>query len=104
MPLPEFTNDEQYVLSFIKSPKMVGASSAYMWGYILGGIIIAGFGAYFSNVLMMAAAFVVVCGFRIYEERYQLKSIPLWRSIIEKYEAAAVSNDSAPTDNLDRKS
>lgn len=43
---------------------------------------------------MMLAAFVMVCGFRIYEERFQNKWMPLWRSIISKYESAASGTDS----------
>lgn len=64
-----------------------------MWSYIIGGAVIAGFAAYYENVVMVLTAFVIVCGFRIYEERFQSKWLPIWRSIIDKYEAAATSND-----------
>lgn len=36
---------------------------------------------------MMLAAFVIVVGFRIYEEMFQSKWLPLWPFIISKYEA-----------------
>ncbi len=101
MLLPEFTNDEQYLINFIKSQNAVGGSSLYMWSYVLGGITIAGFAAYFGSIPMMGAAFVVVCGFRIYEDWYQLKWMPAWRSIIAKYEAAAAGNGSNSTDDSD---
>jgi hypothetical protein len=39
---------------------------------------------------MMACAFIVVCGLRIYEEFAQQRWVPVWRTIIGKYEAAAL--------------
>jgi hypothetical protein len=45
---------------------------------------------------MLLSAFAVVCGFRIYEERYQAKWTPRWRAIIDKYEAAALANEELP--------
>lgn len=98
MPLPEFDENEQYLINCIKSPKAMDNSSAYMWGYLGSGILIAGFAAYHDNALMMLTSFAIVCGFRIHEERYQSRWLPLWRSIIAKYEAAAMSlGDSAET-------
>ena len=88
MSLPDFTNDELYLFNSIKSQKASGSSNPFMWSYVISGVAIAGFAAYYGNVLVMLSAFVVVCGFRIYEERYQAKWTPLWRSIFEKYEAA----------------
>ncbi len=95
MPLPEFTSDEQYVIDFVKSPKASSLSIAWMCGYLSGGIVIAGFAAYLGSVPMMGTAFVVVCCFRIWEEWYQTRWLPLWRSIIAKYEAAVVDNGNA---------
>ncbi|TWT72648.1 hypothetical protein [Crateriforma conspicua] len=94
MPLPDFNADEQYLINCIKSPNASANSGSYMWGYIIGGALVAGFAAYYENILMMLGAFVIVCGFRIYEERFQSRWMPHWRSIIEKYESAA--NASAP--------
>jgi len=87
MPLPNFTDDEQYLINCAKSTKVNGQS--YMWGYLVAGAALVGFGAYHDSVPMMLCAFAVVCGFRIYEEIFQSKWLPLWRSIIAKYEAAA---------------
>lgn len=94
MPLPDFTDDERYLIDCVKSPNASGGSSSYMWGYLIGGSVIAGFAAYHDNIPMMLVAFVMVCGFRIYEERFQNKWTPLWRSIISKYESAASGTDS----------
>lgn len=89
MPLPDFTKDEQYLINYVKSTSAAGGSGAYMWTYVISGALIAGFAAYYGSIPMMVAAFVVVCGFRVYEERFQSRCMPMWRSIIAKYEAAA---------------
>ena len=99
MPLPNFTDDELYLINFLKSPNAAGSS--YMLAYVVGGVIIAGFAAYFGSIPMMLAAFVVVCSFRIYEERYQMKWMPLWRSIIDKYETACVGEPKIQPDSSD---
>lgn len=66
-----------------------------MWGYLIGGAVIAAFAAYYDSVPMLLCAFVVVCAFRIYEQRCESRWTPIWRSVIDKYEAALlVSNDS----------
>ena len=94
MPIPDFTPDEQYLIDSLKSPGATRGSSSQMWGYVISGAIIAAFAAYYASVPMMLCAFAVVCGFRIYEERYQRKWMPIWRSLIEKYEAAVTGSDS----------
>ena len=57
-----------------------------MWGYVSGSILLAGCGAYYDSVGVMIVAFIVLVGFRIYEEHYQKRWVPLWRSVIQKYE------------------
>ena len=94
MPLPDFTDDEQFLINCVKSPSATQQSNSYMWGYVIGGVLVAGFAAYYQSVPMMLAAFAVVCGFRIYEDRFQSKWTPLWKSIIEKYESAATGASS----------
>jgi len=106
MPLPEFTPDEQYLINSVKSHKSLGTSNSYMWGYLTGGVLLCAFAAYYDNTAMLVAAFLVVCGFRIYEDRWQSKWMPLWRSIIDKYEAAAGCEPGPPeaTPSTDRPS
>jgi len=87
---PKFTTDEEFLIKFVKSPTAGMQSNSYMWSYILGGMALAGFAAYYENVWMLLSAFIVVCGFRIYEEWYQRRWLPLWGSIINKYEAALI--------------
>lgn len=86
MPLPDFTSDERYLINFLKSSS--ASQNSYMWGYLIGGAVIAGFGVYHGSALMILNALVLVYGFRVYEEYHQSKWIPKWRSIIAKYEAA----------------
>jgi hypothetical protein len=88
MPLPEFTDKERFFIQYVESPKMAAGSTSYMWAYVLGGTVLAVVAAYVGSIRLMGAAFVVVCGFRIYEERYQKSWMPVWRSIVNKYEAA----------------
>ncbi|HRX80484.1 MAG: hypothetical protein H6821_03725 [Planctomycetaceae bacterium] len=90
MPLPDFTHDERYLVESAKSPRAAYASSSYMYGYVLPASFFAGIAAYQGSVPMLLTAFVVVCGFRIYEERHQARWLPVWRSVIDKYEAAVL--------------
>jgi predicted alpha/beta-fold hydrolase len=90
MPLPDFTDDELYLINYVKSTSANAQSNSYMWGYLVGGAVLAAFGAYQSSVPMILTAFILVAGFRIYEEMFQSGWTPIWRSIIEKYEAAAM--------------
>lgn len=91
MALPEFTREEQYLINTLKS-QIASGSNSYMWGYLSSGILLAGFAVYWENLLMLASAFAIVCGFRIYEDRFQSKWTPHWRTIIEKYENAATAD------------
>lgn len=87
MPLPDFTDDECYLINCVKSTAPIAQTNSYMWGYLVFGSVLAGFGAYQSSTPMMLAAFVSVVGFHIYEEMFQSKWLPLWPFIISKYEA-----------------
>jgi len=91
MALPDFNADERYMINAVKSN--TGMSNAYMWGYLIAGLLMGGFGVYHNSVPLMACAFLVVCGFRLYEEWYQRKWLPIWRSIIDKYEASATGRE-----------
>ncbi len=88
MPLPDFTDDERHLINCAKSTAANSQTNSYMWGYVVAGSVLAAFGAYQSSIPMLLSAFIVVNGFRIYEELFQSKWLPLWRSIIAKYEAA----------------
>ena len=84
--MPNFTNEEQYLIDSAKVDK--GGLNTFMWGYMASGLLLAGFAGFYGNTLMMASAFVVICGFRIYEERHQSRWSPVFLAIINKYEAA----------------
>ena len=47
----------------------------------------AAFAIYFHSMMLLLCAFVEVCGFRLYENWYQGKWMPIWSSIIQKFEA-----------------
>lgn len=92
MPVPEFSDGERYLIGFLKSKTAADSSKRYMWGYVAPCSIFAGVGAYNSDIQLVLMAFVVVVGFRIYEEVSLSRWWPHWRSIIEKYEAAISGN------------
>lgn len=98
MPLPDFTPDERYLVNYVKSPRAAGAGNFYMWGYVIGVSFFAGIAAYQESIPMLLSAYVIVCGFRIYEERYGARWMPVWRSIINKFEAAALGEQDSPDD------
>ena len=92
--LPDFTDDERYLIGSVKSEK--AWTNSYMWTYLFCSLVVAGIAAYFENTPLMLAAFLVLCGFRIYEEKQQFKWLPQWRSIIRKFENAIQSKEPSP--------
>lgn len=96
MQRPNFTDHEQSLVSSLKASN--GSSQNwYMWGYLIGGCVLTGFGFYHANYVMMLLAFCVVCGMRIREEFVQAEQLPHWRSIIVKYEDALCSDTNSET-------
>jgi hypothetical protein len=94
MPMPTFTADEQYLLNSLKS-SAAKEPNVFMWGYLLGCSLLFALAVYYSEIPFMTVSFIVLCGFRFYEDQYSRKWTPLWRSIIDKYEAAIpATNDS----------
>lgn len=85
--MPKFTDDEQYLVNSLRSPE-ADKPNNFMWGYLGVGLLFAGFAAYHENPWMMLCAFGLVCCCRVYEDRFQSKWNPLFRSIILKYEQA----------------
>jgi len=89
MPLPNFSPEEQYLINIVKSSE-ISASNPYMWGYVIAGLLMCGFAAYHNSIPLLVCAFLVICGFRLYEEWYQRRWMPIWRSIIDKFEHCAM--------------
>ena len=87
MKRPQFTPEEQYLVDISKSPSAT-RDRTYMWTYLASGILLAAFATYHGSMGMMLAAFIVVCGFRIYEDWYQRRWEEPLRTLIQKYEAA----------------
>jgi len=95
MPLPEFTDEEQYLISFWKSESATTQTNTQMWGYLLCAAAVAVFGFYYKDPVMSLLAFVLVFGFRVHEEYSQKKWAKPLRSIILKYEAAFSPNSAS---------
>lgn len=88
MPRPEFNEEEQYFLTAVQSDRMADIAAARVWACVVGGLIIAGCGAYYGNLWLMLAAFALLCALRLYEEFQQSKWTPVCRAVLAKYEAA----------------
>jgi len=95
MTKPDFTPKEQYLLSVYRLPlgRWLLFRDGRMWGYVLFGALMCGFGAVFQSIVMMVIGFIVVCGFRIYDEWESSRWSPVLRSIIIKYDAAVGVED-----------
>ena len=91
MPLPDFTADERYLISWVKSS--AGGRDSFMWTYIATGIMTGAVAAYYDSIPFMVVALAVVCGSRLIEEWYQARWLPVWRSLIGKYETAALGKE-----------
>lgn len=94
MPKPNFDSDELYLIHCVKSGR-VDTNNFYMWHYLIGGFIMALFGVFQENIVIVLCAFGVVAFYRVYEERHYKKYIPVWKSLIEKYEAAIPDDQAA---------
>jgi hypothetical protein len=96
MAMPQFTDEELYLINFVRAEKK--ESNSYMLTYLVSGLVLAGFGAYTGSIAMMMSAFVVICGFRVYEERSGSRWGPVWRSIILKYDQAVRDSPAGATE------
>ena len=94
MAMPQFTAEELYIINYVRAKE--AHSHEFMWAYLLPGLVLAGLGAYAGSTAMMFSAFLVVCGLRVYEERYQSKWTPVFRSIFLKYDQAIQDVDGGP--------
>jgi hypothetical protein len=92
MSLPQFTPEEQFVVSILKSTLPVSRFNALMWGYLVSGSILGGVAMYYSNIHVMAISLILIVGFRLYEEWYQSRWQPVYRSVVMKYESALIDN------------
>jgi hypothetical protein len=85
---PNFTPDEQYLLSTVRSSVAARGANAFAWGYLLGSAILAGLGAFTGIVELIYIGSLLLFGFRLYEMYYERQWAPIWRNVIEKYEQA----------------
>jgi hypothetical protein len=74
MTAPKFTREEEYLIGVLRGDIPEGA--AFMWSYLIPGLVLAAFAAFYGSVWMVLSAFAVVCVFRIYEESFAKKWKP----------------------------
>jgi hypothetical protein len=94
MSAPEFTSDEQYIISYYKSDFARTMFSA--WPFHLPLVVIFALGMWHDNSLAMFAAFVSMIGYRVWENSHQPRYHAATRSIIEKYETAIAASSAQP--------
>lgn len=87
MSKPEFTAEEQYVISFVQQDK-TGTWHPYVVSQFVLGVALAAMAVYVNSLYLAVCGICILVGYRIYEDRYQSRWTPVWRSIIEKYETA----------------
>ena len=100
MPRPEFTPYEEHLIASVKLVEVAKAAQSYGFIYLLMGTLVFLAGIPESNLPMMIAGFGIVAIGRLYEEHWYRKQTPMWRSIIQKFEAACdggTSTDSNTT-------
>lgn len=98
--MPEFTPEEQYLIQYLRSPGTSKSLFSQMIAYIAGAITLAAFGIYHSDVAIISAAVVLLVGLRIYEGVIQSKWLPVWRSLISKFESALEDHTGAVESSL----
>lgn len=97
MARPEFSADENYLISYVKSSRG-RTTNSYMWGYVFSSSLVFAFGVYQQSIPVMVIGFVTLVGFRLYKEWYGARWTPAWQSIVEKFESSAdVSDDNSDT-------
>lgn len=96
MTRPVFTYDETYLINAVRSTMSSAVSNYPMLAYLLSSLAIAIMAAHYGSIPGMFVAFIVLCGMRIYEEHVTAKWTAIWRSILDKYEAALQENETSP--------
>lgn len=91
MPLPDFDSTEVYLVHHVKAAKPY--PNAYTTTYVVFGALLTGLGFYHDDRGLMLTAMLTVVGFKAYEQWYQAKLLPAWKSIFAKYEAAIAAAD-----------
>jgi len=93
MAKPEFTPEEQYLIS---SAKTAGTSGLlFDLAYLLPSTLLAGFGLYTDEIGIVVVAFAILVGFKVVERCYARKWDPVWKRIFQKYEEAVDREDIA---------
>lgn len=86
MHAPQFTPEEAALLARLQS--LQGGGNMYAAAYLVPSALLVVFGFVRNEPAAFAAAFAVIAVFTIWALRYQARSTPLLRSILQKYAAA----------------
>ncbi|WP_257386798.1 hypothetical protein [Tahibacter caeni] len=86
MNAPQFTPEEAALLARLLLPQDGG--NMYAAAYLVPSALLVAFGFVRSEPAAFAAAFAVIAVFTVWALRWQARSAPLLRSILQKYAAA----------------
>ncbi len=85
---PEFTEEETFLLNFAKANSTGRQSAIYVWSYLIIALAIVYWGITSANTPITIAGVVVLVVARLQELGQDRRWTNIWRSIIDKYEAA----------------
>ncbi|HYW81457.1 MAG TPA: hypothetical protein VE890_17865 [Thermoguttaceae bacterium] len=91
MSKPDFTPEEQYLISSAKTA--AGAGLLFDLAYLLPSVLLAGFGVYTDEIGVVVVAFAVLVGFKVFERSHARKWDPVWKRIFQKYDEAIEGKD-----------
>lgn len=85
---PEFSDEEELLIQYIRSTSSTGKSTFYVATYLLLGCALVAYGLWNQLLVCVIAGWIVFVFARLQELGQEKKWSVVWRSVIEKYEAA----------------
>jgi hypothetical protein len=92
---PEFTDEEQYLISYWRSGReqTVASQVSTELSYLAGPLIMVGLGSYYESYLLAMSAVLVYASVKIREVVSQTRWWPVLANIVRKYDAKIAELD-----------
>ncbi|QDV23259.1 hypothetical protein [Aureliella helgolandensis] len=85
---PKFSDEENYLVSYMKSKAAIRNSRLYAFSYLLVGGGLAAWGLAYETSLITIAGVIVIVVARLQELGLENQWAGVWQSILGKYQAA----------------